>query len=393
MNFIQIIFIIFQILIALHLVFPFFLIIIQLFKRRKNNETSKNNSEIDYAFIVTAYQQTSLLPNVVDSILKVNYDNYLIYIVADQCDISDLKFNNDKVILLRPEEELASNTKSHFYAIDRFKRAHERLTIIDSDNLVHPTYLNELNKVFDQGFEAVQGVREAKNLNTMYACLDAAGDIYYRYVDRKLLFDAGSSASLSGSGMAFTVKLYKECLEHLKISGAGFDKILQYEILLRKMRIAFADDAIVYDEKTSKTDQLVKQRARWINTWFKFFILGVKLFFKSLINFNINQLFFSLMLLRPPLFLLFGASFLCFAISLFVMPLAAFGWVICALLFVFAFYKSLSHFNADSKIYASLKGVPKFFYFQVLALFKAKRANELSVATKHDHDAGINDVD
>src|SRR5690606_20538946 len=106
-----------------------------------------------------------------------------------KCDISRLHFDDDRVILLRPEETLASNTKSHFYAINNFKRSHDYLTIIDSDNLVDLDYLNELNKFFAENFIAVQGVRQAKNLNTSYACLDEAGDMYYRFIDRKLLFE------------------------------------------------------------------------------------------------------------------------------------------------------------------------------------------------------------
>ena len=388
------VFIVLQVLIIIHLLFPAVLLLFKKISRNPLLRTDFINLgyEADYAVIVTAYEQITLIPSVVDSILKLNYTNYLIYVVADNCDISTLKFADERVIILRPENTLSNNIKSHFYAIDRFVRPHERLTIIDSDNLVDPEYLNELNKVFLHGYEAVQGVREAKNLNSNYACLDAAGDIYYRYIDRELLFKAGSSASLSGSGMAFTTRLYKDCLENLVNSAAGFDKILQYEILVRKLKIAFADQAIVYDEKTSKSEQLVKQRARWINTWFKFFILGLKLNLAGIINFNRNQFLFSIMLLRPPLFILFFLSFVCFAINIFVMPVASLVWFVSAITFMIMFYKSLQYFKADDRIYDSLKSVPKFMFFQVLALVKAKKANELSVATKHDQDANINDL-
>ncbi|MFX4827802.1 glycosyltransferase, partial [Acinetobacter baumannii] len=91
--------------------------------------------------------------------------------------------------------------------INRFKRPHERLTIIDSDNIIDPDYLQALNVYFDKGFKAVQGLRDAKNIDTTVAALDAARDIYYHYYDGKLLFEVGSSATLSGSGMAFTVSL------------------------------------------------------------------------------------------------------------------------------------------------------------------------------------------
>ncbi len=78
---------------------------------------------------------------------------------------------------------------------------------------------------FKQGYQAVQGIREAKNLDSTYACLDAAQDIYYHFYDGKVLFGAGSSATLAGSGMAFSTALYETVLGHLDVAGASFDKV------------------------------------------------------------------------------------------------------------------------------------------------------------------------
>ena len=371
-----------QIIIGYHLILPMILYILRAFTAQKK-KTVQTTSTADYAIIVTAYEQTDLLPSVVESILKLNYQNYLIYIVADKCDISKLAFSDPKVILLRPETTLSSNIKSHFYAIERFKRQHERVTIIDSDNLVHPEYLNMLNPFFDKGYHAVQGVREAKNLNTYYACLDAARDIYYRLIDNKVLFEIGSSATLSGSGMAFTTSLYKECLGGANIDGAGFDKVLQFEILKRNHRIAFAEQAIVYDEKTSRPDQLVKQRARWINTWFKYFGLGIRMTAMGIFKFNWNQFIFGVILMRPPLFILLILSFICFAIDLALFPYMAFIWLLALTIFIAMFFIAFSYFKAEEIIYRSLINAPKFIFYQLAALLKSKNANQLSVATKH----------
>src|SRR5438874_2649316 len=193
---IELIWIVFQVIIGYNLFLPFVFYLCYSLTKPKQAllPLTTIDAEADYAIIVTAYEQVTAIPDVVASILKLNYTNYLIYIVADKCDISTLHFTDERVIILRPEETLSSNTRSHFYAINRFKRPHERLTIIDSDNLVDPEYLNQLNIYFNQGYAAVQGIREAKNLNTTYACLDAARDIYYHYYDGKLLFNLGSSA-------------------------------------------------------------------------------------------------------------------------------------------------------------------------------------------------------
>ena len=383
MTFLLALWILLQVLIGYNLIMPFLLYIIYTLKRSNYTNLTAPSYEADIAIIVTAYEQTALLPEVVNSILKINYNNFLVYIVADKCDISDLNFLSEKVFVLRPRETLGSNTRSHFYAIRNFKRAHERLTIIDTDNLVHPEYLNELNKLFCAGFEAVQGMRAAKNFNTTYACLDAARDIYYHFYDGKSLFNAGASATLAGSGMAFTTKLFRESLEHLDITGAGFDKVLQYQIVNKGLRIAFAECAIVYDEKTANTDQLVKQRARWINTWFRYISYGFKLVGKGLLHANWNQFLFGLILLRPPLFIFFILSAFFMLINLWVAPMVSVIWFISILLFTISFLIALRKSDTDQRIYNSLPNIPKFIFYQVLALLKIRKANEYSVATQH----------
>ena len=377
----------FQFLIGFNLVLPVILLLIYLLrsKSRYKGDNEASTQQPDYGIIVTAYEQTQQLPAVVSSLLKLNYNNYQIYVVADKCDISNLNFYSDKVLLLRPEEVLGSNTRSHFYAIKNFIRPHTHLTIIDSDNLTDPEYLDQLNVYFHKGFQAVQGVREAKNLDSTYACLDAARDIYYHFYDGKILFGAGSSATLAGSGMAFTTALYKECLEHLDVSGAGFDKVLQEGIVSRKYRIAFAEKAVVYDEKTSGTDQLVKQRARWINTWFKYFSFGFGILFKGVGGLNRNQFLFGLVLLRPPLFIFLLLSLFFLFINLFIDPYLSLIWFLGLCTFVAGFYISLKQSHTDPRIYRSLVNIPKFISFQLLALFYSRKANQISVATKHEH--------
>src|SRR5439155_690937 len=154
-----------------NLVLPFMLFLV--YKLAGSKKTVKKfESEPDYAVIVTAYEQTDTLKAAVASLLKLNYGNYLVYVVADKCDISNL---------------------------------------------------------------------------------------------------------------------------HFDVTGAGFDKVLQIEIVKSKKRIAFARNAIVYDEKTSKSDQLVKQRARWFNTWFKYAPYGFRLLFSGLLKLDWNQFLFALL--------------------------------------------------------------------------------------------------
>jgi cellulose synthase/poly-beta-1,6-N-acetylglucosamine synthase-like glycosyltransferase len=387
-TFLLYLFILIQLLLGIHFWLPAICWLRNLFSSKKTQITNvmHGNGFPDFAVIITAYGETEQIPAVVRSVLRQTYGHFLVYVVADNCDVSGLSFNDERVMLLRPANVLASNIRSHFHAIDRFVRNHDVITIIDSDNIVHPDYLKEMSFYFRSGYQAVQGVRKAKNLNTVYACLDEAGDMYYRYIDRYLLYRSGSSASLAGSGMAFSRPLYRSCLQKETATGAGFDKILQYRIVAAGLRIAFAEKAIVLDEKTAKTEQLVRQRARWLNTWFRFWGFGIKLLIVGVRTFSFNRFAFALMLLRPPLFILLAAAIVAIAINLLMQSVFSLFWLVSLCVFVIIFFSSLRHFKAGSAIYRAVYASPLFVWHQLLALMNVKRANEISVATKHDHD-------
>ena len=377
-----------QIVIGYTLIFPLILLLFSKFGNIKSVPGSPTAHEVDYAIIVTAYEQTHLIPEAVNSILKLDYSNYLIYVVADNCDITGLNFVSDKIVLLKPDQVIASNVGSHFYAINNFKRNHERLVIIDSDNIVSTDFIKELNFFFDSGYLAVQGLRKPKNLNTSLAAIDAFRDMYYHHYDGKSLFRAGSSATLSGSGMGFSVELYKDCMKDHDIKGAGFDKVLQYEIVSKDLRIAFAEKAIVYDEKTSSSSQLVQQRSRWLFTWVKYFSLGFKLIHIGLNKSSMNQVLFGVVLLRPPLFITLIMSFFFLIINIWVDQVLVNIWIVLLMCYLISFLAPLFQSGIDKRIYQSLTHIPEFIFYQIVSLFMIKSAPGRSVATRHLNNPG-----
>ena len=379
-----------QIVIGYHLVAPMLLYLLCQLKRwfavraPHNLVSEAAVLSYDYALIVTAYEETAMLSEAVDSLLKLDYDNYLIYVVADNCDVSTLHFDDERVILLKPEQVLANNIKSHRYAIEHFRRNHDKIAIIDSDNVVDSQFIVEMNNVFAQGFEAVQGFRAAKNFNTDYARLDAARDLFYHFYDGKLLFCIGSSATLAGSGMAFDTSLYVSSIADMDIQGAGFDKLLQARIVGSGRRIGFTDRAVVYDQKTAHRGQLVNQRARWINTWLKYAKLGFGLVWQGIKNVDVNQGIFGLVLLRPPLFMFLILSVICLIINVFTSQIGMVYWIIGLLVFLVSFFIALVEHQAKLSVYRSLIKIPLFVFYQVVSLFNIRRLVRQSVATKHD---------
>src|SRR5690606_4912037 len=118
--------------------------------------------------------------------------------------------------------------KSFIFGIKNFHRQHEAVLILDPDNLGHPDFLSEINNFFDFGYTAVQGRRTAKNLDSVYACMDATGEIYFNYTQKYVPYLLKSSANIAGSGMAIEYNLFLDYLNNPLIVN-NLDKVIVAE--------------------------------------------------------------------------------------------------------------------------------------------------------------------
>ncbi|RYY69839.1 MAG: glycosyltransferase, partial [Chitinophagaceae bacterium] len=133
-------------LIAFYFLLPAFLFIAYYLKGglKKKFSFSSSAKQFEFAAIITAHQDARFIAPFVDSFMRQRYPNFKVYVVADDCDISDLNFDDDRIIVLKPEVALHSKIKSIQYAIDHYITEPDVMIIFDSDNLVHPDYLLNL---------------------------------------------------------------------------------------------------------------------------------------------------------------------------------------------------------------------------------------------------------
>ncbi len=372
-----------NILLALYFVQPvlFSIIYFILPAKRKRSSGDVPVKETDFAAIVTAHRDTRFIAPLVDSFIKQRYRNFIVYVVADDCDISDLYFDDRRIKILAPVTPFNAKTKSIAYAVENFERPHEALIIFDSDNLVHPDYLHNLNYYFLDGYRAVQTHMLSKNYGSTYARLDSVGHIYNTFVEREAKMRLGLSSAILGLGIAIDLNLYREIFYNNALGG--FDKKLQIQLVQKVKQIAFAQDCLVYDEKVEDGDTLEKQRTRWIFTYFKYFRESLTLFCKGLLRFSAGQMVMGLMMLRPPLFILcFLAMVLCIT-GFIVQPVTGWGW--CAVLLAFAinFVLVVATQSRQKGMVQSLVHIPKIVLRQVRSLLKIKTANKDFLKTEH----------
>ena len=385
-------------LVGFFLVFPFVSVLLSLLVKTKKIPEATNES--DLACIITAFKDVDITLPLIKSILDQRYSNFHIYLLADKCDVSKWSFEHKKFTLIKPEKDLQSKLKSMDYAVKRLNRAHDAIVIFDADNLAHPNCLKILNNYLKSGYDAVQGQRTAKNLDSVYAASDSTGEIYKNYVERVVPFKLGSSPTIAGSGMAIRVALFNEYLSGKtvvdQINDIGViiaeDKVLQNNIVAKDLQIAYAPDAIIYDEKITSAQQVEKQRSRWLYTYFQNLRHATKFLCGGIFNLSINQFIFGILTVLPPLFILLLSGIILSLAGVFLHLPTAISLAIAIVIFAGNIIFTLALSKAPPAVWRSLWGIPLFIYNQILGLLIINQSKKVWHHTENKNKMGLDDV-
>jgi cellulose synthase/poly-beta-1,6-N-acetylglucosamine synthase-like glycosyltransferase len=402
---------------AFFLVFPFAMNLLAAFRRspwaaapsakdtaQTASAAPQASSSLDLAAIVTAYKQLDVAKPLVESLLHQDHARFQVYLVADQCPQAGTDWYNllhdPRLTLLRPEAPLNSKVRSLLYGREHFIRAHEAVAVFDPDNLATPAFLSKLDAALQDGFQAVQGRRAAKNTDSAYAGADAAGELYKNFIEREAPTRLGGSASIAGSGMAMRTPLFDSWLASPRIAGplaAGAvipaeDKILQNHLVGQGLRIPFRWDAVLYDEKVEEGEQVTRQRTRWTYSWFENIPYAGRILLRGLTRLDRNALLFGIYTLIPPLFLLILGTALLFVLGLFLAPQWSLLLALAGLVFVANIALSLRLAQAPKAVWQKLYGLPLFAYRQVLSLLGLGKARTDFLVTEKRKQVGLDEI-
>lgn len=345
--------------------------------------------DYDFAAVVTAHGQSTFIEPIVDSLKKQYYTNFMVYVVADKID-EDLSYLATPYIkILKPSEPLNSKPKSIQFAIDNFVRKHDAISVFDADNLVHPNFFKIMNDYFNMGYSAVQGRIKAKNLNTSAARVDAINETYYSFIDKYSRMKLGLSSGLWGLGFAIDLNLYKKV--EFDYFFCGYDKKLQGELITLTNKIAYANDAVIFDEKTTTNDGLIAQRSKWLFGYFHYMQLGKKAILQGLKTLNFDKVNYGLNHMRPPIVLLFPAAIALTIIDFFVYRELMWGMIAAIMMFGLAFLLITIRYSYDNRVWTMLHQVPRFIVLQFAALFKSNKGKK-HIHTPHTAVVHIEDV-
>ena len=285
--------------------------------------------------------------------------------------------------LLTPDFEHSMKHKSITYALEYLKEGIDKVVILDADNLTDTDFLTRINDITQDNI-ALQAHRTLKNDNTPIAVWDGISEEINNTIFRKGRVNVGISSSLIGSGMVFDFGWLKS---HMPQCGTfAEDKELEIYLATENIFVDYAEDILVYDEKTSRQEVMARQRSRWFHAQLLAFSLIIRHLDLRTLNWNYIDKAVQWFPL-PRILKLIIPLILALAWSLTAFPLAL-KWYGLILISILTYTLAIPRKMHTRKLYRNLSRLP--FLFCVLikgyiaSLRRVKEKDTSFQSTPHD---------
>lgn len=348
------------------------------------------------AVLIPGYKEDAVILEAAENALIQNYqqDRFDVIVIADSFQQKTLETLRAMPIrLIEVSFEKSTKSKALNVAMAQLNDEYDIAVILDADNIMAPDFLLKLNAVFEHNYIAVQGHRTAKNMNTSLAVLDAISEEINNHIFRKGHRVLRLSSAIIGSGMAFHFAFFRDLMKTVKAVG-GFDKEIELKLLKEGHKIAYRDDALVFDEKVQKPEVFSNQRRRWLSAQYHYFRNYFPDALKDLIlKGNIDYFDKAIQFVQPPRILLLAAvllvgfSFLLFNLIVQNPWFFLFAWSLLIVACLLAFLFSVPRKFYNVKTLKALLSLPNGMFLMLRSLLKIKGANKHFIHTQHGTDS------
>ncbi|NLN47556.1 MAG: glycosyltransferase family 2 protein [Clostridiales bacterium] len=274
--------------------------------------------EKKFAIFIPAYNEEEVIGNIVENLICLNYPRQLfdVYVIADNCTDKTVQIASDKgaKVLIRKDNKNRGKGHALKWAFNEiiFKKYtdYDAIVVFDADNLVSKNFLREMNNKLCEGYKVLQGYIDSKNPEDSW--VTASYSIAFWAANRLFQcsrWNLGLSCEIGGTGFCVDTGILKDvgweatCLVE--------DLEFTINLILNGIKVGWAHDAVVYDEKPITLSQSWSQRCRWMQGFAdvnsRYFIKLIK---KGIKEKNVVYLDCALYTLQPYLILLGGLMIL-----------------------------------------------------------------------------------
>ena len=235
-----------------------FYVVVGLVRRRWQDRHQPSRLH-RFAVIVSARNEEGVIGELLESLNRQNYPKELLdlYVVADNCtdDTAGAARRAGAFVYERFDQVHKGKGYAMDYLFRRLKEegkdCYDGYFVFDADNLVDANFVAEMNRTFDQGYDAVTCYRNSKNFAANW--ISAGYSIWFLREARFLNFPRtllGTNCHVSGTGFLVSARLTED---------------IQFSVdcAIQGKRIGYCDKAVVYDEQPTTFRQSWDQRLRW----------------------------------------------------------------------------------------------------------------------------------
>jgi len=248
----------------------YFLISLTGWLRRAEAPADRLPPRHRFALIVPSHNEERVVGKIVANLRAMQYPQnlYDIFVIADNC--SDRTAQIARAAGAQVMERVDAVRRGKGFSLEwMFRRlfqldtTYDAVCIFDADNLASPNFLAEMNKHLSLGHKVVQGYLDSKN--PFDSWISANNSIAFWIANRMFQlprYYLGLSCVLGGTGMMIAT----DVLQEIGWGATCLTEDLEFtiKVALRGMKVYWAHDAIVYDEKPLTLQQSVVQRVRWM---------------------------------------------------------------------------------------------------------------------------------
>ncbi|MGE5676616.1 MAG: glycosyltransferase family 2 protein [Pseudomonadota bacterium] len=224
-----------------------------------------------FAIFIPAHNEEIVIGSIVENLKQMNYpkDSYDVYVIADNCSDGTAAAAKEAGanVLERYHDKLKGKGHALQWAFEKVlyddENVYDAAVIFDADNIVSRNFLREMNNKLCDGQKVVQGYIDSKN--PFDSWITASYSVAF-WTSNRMFQSAraflGLSCEIGGTGFCMDVQVLKEigwqatCLVE--------DLEFTMKLMMNNIKVGWAENAIVYDEKPLTLAQSWKQRRRWM---------------------------------------------------------------------------------------------------------------------------------
>ena len=254
----------------------FYIIVPWLWKRKKAERTDMSNR---YAVLICARNEEIVIADLIKSLKQQTYklDHLQIFVLADNS--TDHTASIAASAGAKVYERWDQTHVGKGYALETllqnisedYPEGFDGYFVFDADNVLRADFIEQMDRVFSEGHDIITSYRNSKNFGENW--ISAGYALWFLRESRYLnnaRFLLGTSCAVSGTGFLFSRRVLEESggwPYHTLIEDIEFS----IDQITGGRKIAFCEDAELYDEQPVTFRQSWRQRMRWARGYLQVF--------------------------------------------------------------------------------------------------------------------------